>query len=604
MANVTIDQLPPADPLTTADVIPVVQSGEARQAAIPSLDTVPTAAANVSLGLNKIIDVTDPASPQDAATKNYVDAQIAAISNQSSGFTGVITGCGVVWTGSLNFTVAAGTYAINGTSYSIAQTNLTLSAADGTNDRFDVVAVNTSSAAVVILGTPANPALIPTVDPATQLYLTAISVPANATTPGNITSTILYAENAGSPTEWTASSSGTTWALGSTNNPHAGTKDIEATSLTAAAYAQLQKPSGTFDLSTVNSLVFYIRSKATWNSNRSLTIEFLNAGALVGNALTFREGSFGFVSSNTTSYQQIVIPISSFNVGNTSTNQIRFISAGSGGSAIGFYLDDVSLQAGVTIGSQNFMVWRGPWSSSTAYVKNDVASNTGRLWVTLLPNTNSTPSDTNTNWQALDGPVIPELRVLTSSSTLPADSSVVYVDTLQLNVGAALTIPSTSAVLIIGQSATTSTLLVPTVLRLKGSDFIPFTTNLVDIPGLLFTAVANATYEVDALLFGASNNTNGVKFSIAYSGTHGANENCYITANTNAGSVANGVGFVGVATGNNYWTDGNNGKDVAKLWAVIGTTGSGNITMQVANVSNTNTTTIKIGSRMTITRIA
>lgn len=287
---------------------------------------------------------------QAGTTVSATTAQIAALAaTQQTGTTGVVTGCGVFWTGGLNFTVSAGTYSINGTVYAVAQTNLTLAVADPTNARFDVIAVNTSSAAVVIQGTPANPALIPTVDPATQLYLTAVSIPANATVPGNVTTVLLYAENVGSPTEWNTSSSGATWNLASTNNPHLGTKCIEATSLANNAYAQLQIGSGTFDLSTINQLVFYIRSKAAWNANRSVTIQFLNAGVQVGNAISFREGSFGFVTSNTTSYQQIVVPISSFNIGNTPVNQLRFVAAGSGGQAIGFYLDDIYLQAGAAI---------------------------------------------------------------------------------------------------------------------------------------------------------------------------------------------------------------------------------------------------------------
>lgn len=288
---------------------------------------------------------------QSGTTVSTTTAQIAALASSQSpgGTTGVVIGCGVFWTGGLNFTISAGTYNINGTTYSIAQTNLTLSPADPTNARFDVIAVNTSSAAIVITGIPANPALIPTVDPSTQLYLTAVSIPAGATVPGNVTTVLLYAENVGSPTEWNTSSSGTTWALGSTNNPHLGTKCIEATALTINGYAQLQKGSSTFDLSTVNSLVFYIRSKAAWSSNRSVTLQFLNSGTQIGNAFSFREGSFGFVSSNITSYQQIVVPLSSFNIGNTPVNQLRFVAAGSGGQAIGFYLDDIYLQAGSAI---------------------------------------------------------------------------------------------------------------------------------------------------------------------------------------------------------------------------------------------------------------
>src|SRR6266478_5654615 len=82
---------------------------------------------------NKLTDlldfaVADPIIPSDPSSKNYVDAQIAGISQGA--FSGVVSGCGVAWTGGLNFTVSAGTYTIVGTSYSIVLTNLTLSAAD------------------------------------------------------------------------------------------------------------------------------------------------------------------------------------------------------------------------------------------------------------------------------------------------------------------------------------------------------------------------------------------------------------------------------------------------------------------------------------------
>lgn len=367
----------------------------------PYLPVISPLTSDINANSHFVTNAADPVNPQDLASKNYVDSQIAAISG--SGFTGVITGCGVVWTTLLNFTVSAGTYSINGTTYTLAQTNLTLSAADPTNPRFDVIAANTSSAAVVIIGTAAANPSVPTVDPATQLMLTIVYVPAGATSPGNITSTTLYAENAGSPTEWDSSTnSAGTINLASTNNPHLGTKCIEGTSVVAGNSITLQKGSGTIDLSTQNSLVFYIRSKATWPSQKSITISFLNAGTQQGNAITFQNGSFGFTSSNTTSYQQIVIPLSAFNIGNSPVNQLKLLVAGSGPS-IGFYLDDITLQAGVVVGVQTFMLWRGTYSATTAYRQNDVVINNGVAYVLIVvgPVTGQLPTSTNTNWQAI-----------------------------------------------------------------------------------------------------------------------------------------------------------------------------------------------------------
>src|SRR5438876_7498267 len=112
-----------------------------------------------------ITGLNDPINPTDATTKNYVDTQIASVAGSGGTFTGVTSGGGVVWTSGLNFTVSATTYSINGTSYSSPQTDFTLTAADATHDRIDVIVVNTSSAATYITGTPAGTPLQPTIDP-------------------------------------------------------------------------------------------------------------------------------------------------------------------------------------------------------------------------------------------------------------------------------------------------------------------------------------------------------------------------------------------------------------------------------------------------------
>lgn len=256
---------------------------------------------------------------------------------------GLISGGGVFWTGGLNFTVSAATYKIAGVPYASAQTNVSLATADATLDRIDIIAVDNTNTVVVITGTPATTPAAPDVDPASQLQLTFVLVAAGATIP-DVTTENIYLEN----TEWTTSVSGGTINAASTSNPFAGTKDIEATSSANNHKVTFAKPSGTITLTDWDSLTLQIRSKAAWPSQKGLSIAWLNGTTVVGVAVVLKSGTFGFDSSNVSSYQQVTIPTSSFTAGTTSINGLRITVTG-GGAAIGFYLDNIVLQSGVIV---------------------------------------------------------------------------------------------------------------------------------------------------------------------------------------------------------------------------------------------------------------
>src|SRR5690349_8783645 len=70
---------------------------------------------------------------------------------------GLTSGGAVAWTSGLSFRVSAAVYVIGAVRYTSAESTVTLSAADATNPRIDVIAVNTSGAVVVIAGTAASP---------------------------------------------------------------------------------------------------------------------------------------------------------------------------------------------------------------------------------------------------------------------------------------------------------------------------------------------------------------------------------------------------------------------------------------------------------------
>lgn len=96
---------------------------------------------------------------------------------------GVVSGCAVTAQGTPNMTVAvaSGTVIADATIASVSSGNVTISAADSTNPRFDLITVNSSGTKAVVAGTAASNAVFPS-PASTVIVLAAIYVPAAATT--------------------------------------------------------------------------------------------------------------------------------------------------------------------------------------------------------------------------------------------------------------------------------------------------------------------------------------------------------------------------------------------------------------------------------------
>jgi len=330
------------------------------------------------------------------------ESALASIGTQGYQPNQPLGGCGVDYVSALDFVVGACTYTISGVTYTSAITTVTLSAADPTDPRIDVIAVDTTGVVVVLAGTPAASPAAADVDPATQLQLTFVYVAAAAVVPSNITTDNIYDENV----EWACTSTATI-NCNSSSNPYRNTKDIEATASGLARSFTLIKPAaGTIDLATRNTLVFYIRSKAAWPTGTSgstaarfLSIFWQNGATQRGVQVVVRDGTFGFSSSNTSAYQQISIPTSLFgNAGLPVTTLRGVVSGPAGTSTIGFYIDAISLLAGVTPPSlpTTLMNFKGTWSAATSYVPNDTVVFAGVGYVALLANTNTVVTTTST----------------------------------------------------------------------------------------------------------------------------------------------------------------------------------------------------------------
>lgn len=122
------------------------------------------------------------ASVPAQAEPDKVDVDIIAA---AAGGTGVVSGCAVTPQGSPDMTlaVAAGVVAVGGVRATVTAGNVTVTAADATDPRFDLVVVDASGAKSVEAGSPDAAPVFPAI-PATSAVLAAVYVPATDTAIG------------------------------------------------------------------------------------------------------------------------------------------------------------------------------------------------------------------------------------------------------------------------------------------------------------------------------------------------------------------------------------------------------------------------------------
>jgi hypothetical protein len=257
---------------------------------------------------------------------------------------GIISGGEVTWISGYTYSVSPAVYYINGVRYEFfTPVQITLDPADLTNNRIDVFALTTDNTAVKITGIPSTNPEQPSINTATQLQTSFALVVANTTSPVGLSQEYIYRENAGTPSEWAASATGNI-VVNSVATPNAGTISIEGTAVATGNAITLVRLAPVAIAATKNVLIFYIRSKATWNQNRILNFQFKNGVSNVGLTVPFSTGSYGFASSITGSYQRIVIPFSDFGLTPSDNVDRLVITAAGNGGTLGFYIDDIDTQ--------------------------------------------------------------------------------------------------------------------------------------------------------------------------------------------------------------------------------------------------------------------
>lgn len=221
-------------------------------------------------------------------------------------------------------------------------TDITLSTADGSNDRIDAIVINSSGTISKIDGTAAAVPVGPTIDESTYALIAEIRVNTSQTTP-EITQTLIYSENAGTPTEWAAAGSDASIVANSTNDPYAGTTSVEGTAASNGDYIDFTAASAV-DLTNIEYLSFRVKLKSAWNNQSRLQIAFYDASGRIGKVINAHQ--YGMDRSNTADHQLVNIDKSVFSLSSQSVTKVRFSIESN--TTVGFYLDVIKLEEGAT----------------------------------------------------------------------------------------------------------------------------------------------------------------------------------------------------------------------------------------------------------------
>ncbi len=220
-------------------------------------------------------------------------------------------------------------------------------AADGSNPRFDVIKVSTSSVASVEAGTPAADPAKPEIDPLTELELTFIHVDTSATTPTDVTVQAFYLEDAGDPAEWdaTENTGAARITLASTADPLTGTKSILFNAVAIGDTVTLTAGAGNdFVPSTMETFEFHIKPTTWATGQRGIRVAFFNGADRISRWVRLRDGRFGFDRTDA-NYQTIGIPANTFLFDSTLADSLQLDVYG---GTITAQIDDIRAQTGVT----------------------------------------------------------------------------------------------------------------------------------------------------------------------------------------------------------------------------------------------------------------
>lgn len=192
---------------------------------------------------------------------------------------------GVVWVSGLIYETVDLIYEINGAQYDITNgTQVTLSTADATNPRIDVIYGDDLGAISIEAGTPLATPVKPTIQEGYQIELTFATVAATATEPTGVAIDTLYLEDVGQPTEWDATDNtgGVRIDTADTTTPITGTKSIRTIATLTDLDSFTLTNATPINTAELNYLRLSIKLLNTMQKKEFITVNLKSATTVVG----------------------------------------------------------------------------------------------------------------------------------------------------------------------------------------------------------------------------------------------------------------------------------------------------------------------------------
>ena len=253
---------------------------------------------------------------------------------------GFITMPVITWLTGLTYSVSACKYVFNNTIYESVSQQFTLDAAHATLDRIDTIALDADGDVAVIKGTAAANPVKPQINPASQLEISFIDVPAGETAPTAINTEVIYNEN----TEWTGVYDGATGAFNATTDPFIGSVHFDCSDIENGDTI-IFTASSPVNVADFKTLSLFLELKERVNSKTYLAVNFMLSGSPVSTQITLKPEA-----TTVNEWQQLSKYFSQFSFWSDTFDAVKFVFLYDSGSDTyaGFFLDMIQLQDGIT----------------------------------------------------------------------------------------------------------------------------------------------------------------------------------------------------------------------------------------------------------------